>query len=327
MLRYDTDDDVNDAIVLPGDGDRVAYANDGDDAVIFSMSARNKLFSTDPFMREAKGVAIPSITGSRKHVLTMLRDQNAVAFDPLGGVFFAGGDDNLVWRFHGAPGPSPSMSPPVELDGNVEEILCTHMPAPGQTEASIVVALDTLHVEVVAPDGNVQASLAIPSWSAFSLPIRIALTPDDEVIAVMGGALMLFNPSDASVRPSGGYPRFARDWHFSVTDQDTVIATRGNPSFLHRVVHATADTADVATTVVGFDGPRSPPGSRPLPAARASSSEPRRKVISGWSITSLRPAPSSLPSTSPTPLLLQPWRAARTALRLASSTPRTASSR
>ena len=40
VRRYDTDDDVNDAIALPGEGDLVAYANDGDEAVIRSLSAQ-----------------------------------------------------------------------------------------------------------------------------------------------------------------------------------------------------------------------------------------------------------------------------------------------
>ncbi len=250
VRRYDTDDDVNDAIALPGEGDLVAYANDGDEAVIHSMSTQKKVFSTDPFMRRAKGVALTPITGSPKHVLTMLRDQNAVAFDPLGGVFFAGGDDNLVWRFHGAAGPSPSMDEPVELGGNVEEILCTHKPAPGQTEASAVVALDTLAIHVITPDGKVQASFGALHGSVLSSPIRIALTSEDEVIAVVGGALALFKPEDASVRPSQEYPHLLLNWLFSFTERDTVIAVGGDPTVLHRVVH-TAATGDTATTVVG----------------------------------------------------------------------------
>lgn len=247
VLRFDTDDDVNDAIVLPGDGDVVAYANDGDEAVIHGMASHAKLFSTDRFMREAKGVVLP---GSHTHVLTMLRDQNAVAFDPLGSAFFAGGDDNLIWRFHGAPGPSPIMASPVEVNGNVEEILCTHRPAPGQTEASIVVATDTLGIEVITPDGNAQSSLLAMGWSVLSAPIRIALTPDDVVLAALGGSLALFDPAGASVKPSREYPQVPVNWHFSVTEQDTVIATRGATGFLHRVVH-TADLADTTTTVVG----------------------------------------------------------------------------
>jgi hypothetical protein len=250
VLRFDTGDDVNDAIVLPGDGDRVAYANDGDEAVILTMPTHAKLFSTSPFMREASGVLVPSLLGNRQHLLTMTRDQNAVAFDPLGGAFFAGGDDNKIWRFHGAIGPSPVMAPPIEVGGNVEEILCTHKPAPGQTEASVIVALDTLGIEVITPDGNRRGGVEAIGWSLLSSPIRIALTADDEVLAVLGGALARFNPADGTVKPSSEYPRFLLDWHVSVTEHDTVLATRGVPAFLHRVVH-TAETADVATTVVG----------------------------------------------------------------------------
>jgi hypothetical protein len=83
-----------------------------------------------------------------------------------------------------------------------------------------------------------------------SSPIRIALTPDDEVIAVMGGALALFNPSDASVKPSREYARFLAEWRFSSTERDTVIAAHGNPTLLHRVIH-TGETIDTATTIVG----------------------------------------------------------------------------
>jgi hypothetical protein len=250
VRRYDTDDDVNDAIALPGEGDLVAYANDGDEAVIHSMASHQKVFSTNPFMREVKGIALTPITGTRTRVLTMLRDQNAVAFDPLGGVFFAGGDDNVVWRFHGATSGSPRMDPPVELGGNIEEILCTHKPAPGQTEASVVVALDTLAISVLTPDGKVQASVGPINWSVQSSPIRIALTPDDQVLAVANGGLALFNPVDASVRPTREYPDLSSSWRFSTTERDTVIAAGGDPTILHRVAH-TAETADTVTTVVG----------------------------------------------------------------------------
>jgi WD40 repeat protein len=250
LRRYDTDDDVNDAIALPGEGDLVAYANDGDVAVIHAMATNREVFSTAPFMRAAQGVSLAPITGSPRHILTMTRDQNAVAFDPLGGVFFAGGDDNLVWRFHGATGPSPKMDPPVELNGNIEEILCTHNPAPGQTEASAVVALDTLAIHVLTPDGKVQSSFGPLNWSVLSTPIRIALTQEDEVLTVLDGALARFKPSDASVTPSHEYTRRRFDWPFSFTEQDTVIAAGGDPITLHRVVHAAA-TADTATTIVG----------------------------------------------------------------------------
>ncbi len=67
---------------------------------------------------------------------------------------------------------------------------------------------------------------------------------------MVNGALALFNPKDASVRPTREYPNLSSSWHFSSTERDTVIAAGGDPIILHHVVH-TAETADTVTTVVG----------------------------------------------------------------------------
>ncbi|MFT3774803.1 MAG: WD40 repeat domain-containing protein [Minicystis sp.] len=256
IKRHDTHDDVNDAIVLP-DGEHVAYANDGDEAGVVAMSSHTKTFTSRPFMREAKG---GSLFGA-------LRDQNAVAYDPSAKRLLAGGDDNKVWCFLDIDTPSPRAEKAFELDGNVEEILVAK-------DSSIVVALDTQAVHVLRPDGSYVSSLGplIENWG--SRPIRIELTPSNEVAAVLDGSLALLRPNDSSVTRSRDYPRLD-GWVVSAGVTDTVLVSPPAqapssvaPYTVQRVAHGRPAGA-VDASILGVVELAALPEVFPLPSAQA----------------------------------------------------------
>jgi WD40 repeat protein len=203
--RIDEKDDVNDAIVLP-DNEHVAAAHDGDDAVVQKLKNGGLVFHVGPHMHPHK---------------VFTRDQNAVAYDPAGDVFAAGGDDNVVWRFKGVLGAAPTMDKPLDFDGNVEEILFSK--PKGADAASMIVATDRLLIQVLNSHDVTTASLGPLGSSLVRNPIRIALTQEGEILAALDGSLVLWSPQTGANLVAQGFAKRTLEWQSSRTAADEVI--------------------------------------------------------------------------------------------------------
>lgn len=237
VLRHDAGDDVNDAIAMADRASDVAFVTDSDDTFVYDMEARRQIFDSAPLYRAYGG-----------QFAYMTRDQNTVAQDPATGDLFSGGDDNKVWRFTGYRTPSPA-SAPLEFDGNVEDILCCR-------GTSLVVGLDTLAVHIVKPDGTFEASLRPLNLGIDSDDVRLALMPDQSVLAVLDGRPCRYNPADGQSLVATDYAR-EEQWTASPGRDDTVlIACRSVPAsqdaqtcMVRRAAHVAA--VDVEAAQIG----------------------------------------------------------------------------
>lgn len=228
---HDTGDDVNDAVVLPDRPFEVAWSGDSDEAYVYDMAAGRQRFRSGPLHRPAAGKGY------------VARDQNAVAFDPATGDLFSGGDDNKVWRFEGYRTAEPSAHASPDFAGNVEDLACCR-------KGSLVVALDSMAVHLADRDGATTTRLGPFFGRSGQDPVRVSLAPDDRVLAVLGGRVVIWDPAD-------GVSRLARDYHgverwtASESPADTVLyACSGDSCAIYRAAAETTG-ADVAAARLG----------------------------------------------------------------------------
>ncbi|MDI1447598.1 hypothetical protein [Polyangium sp. 6x1] len=244
--EFDTDDDVNDVFPMPDRPSEIAYAGDDDEFAIADVAKGRKVFSSEPLVEGWR---------SSRSFFTM-RDQQAVAFDPVTKVLLGGGDDNMLWRVDDLRG-SPTIRAPIELGGNVVEIAC----CAGQTaaERAAYVAVDDLQVRAVALDGRLGPQFGPLMGSVGSFKIRIALLPSGDVLIALRRALFRWDPRTGEALRSTDYaepPMLGA----SVLDADTVyVFCDGGTCMVHRAKHG-APAPDVETSILGElqgDGVRS----------------------------------------------------------------------
>ncbi|MDC3954910.1 WD40 repeat domain-containing protein [Polyangium jinanense] len=235
--EFDTDDDVNDVFPMPDRPSEIAYAGDDDEFAIADVSKGRKVFSSEPLVEGWR---------SSRSFFTM-RDQQAVAFDPVTKVLLGGGDDNMLWRVDDLRG-SPSIRAPIELGGNVVEIAC----CAGQTaaERTAYVAVDDLQVRAVALDGRAGPQFGPLVGSVGSFKIRIALLPSGDVIIAPQRALFRWDPRSGESLRSADYAA-PSTLGASVLDADTVyVLCDGGTCMVHRATHG-APAPDVETKILG----------------------------------------------------------------------------
>ncbi|MDI3282663.1 hypothetical protein [Polyangium sp. 15x6] len=238
LAVHDTDEDVNDVFPLPDRPGEVAYASDDDEFAIVDVARGRKVFGSEALVEGWRHSNRPFFT---------MRDQQAVAFDPVTKTLLGGGDDNMLWRVDDLRG-SPSIRPPIELGGNVVELAC----CAGQTAAdrAVYVAVDDLRVRAVALDGRLGPQFGPLMSSVGSFKIRIALLPSGEVLIAAAQALFRWDPRTGEALRATDYAAVSR-LGASELDADTVhVVCDTSGCAVHRVAHG-APVADVATTILG----------------------------------------------------------------------------
>jgi len=235
--EFDTDDDVNDVFAMPDRPDEIAYAGDDDEFAIADLVKGRKVFSSEPLVEGWR---------SSRSFFAM-RDQQAVAFDPVTKMLLGGGDDNMLWRVDDLRG-RPTIRAPIELGGNVVEIAC----CAGQTaeERAAYVAVDDVQVRAVALDGRLGPQFGPLMGSVGSFKIRIALSPSGDVFVAAQRALFRWNPRTGEALRSPDYAS-PSSLGASVLDADTVyVMCDAATCFVHRAAHG-AIVADVETKILG----------------------------------------------------------------------------
>jgi len=235
---FDTDEDVNDVAPMPDNPAHVAYASDDDEFAIGDVARRRKVFGTAPLVEAWRRSSRPGF---------IMRDQLAVAYDPVTKTLLGGGDDNLVWRVDDVRG-APSLRPPIEVGGNVVEIAC----CAGKSDAdrAAYVAVDDLRVRAVALDGRLGPQFGPIMSSVGSFRIRIALLPSGDVLVVPQNAVFRWEPRTGVALRSNDYamPALAQQ---SALDADTVyVACDVTSCAVQRVQHG-PPKADVEATILG----------------------------------------------------------------------------
>lgn len=237
---YDTGQDVNDAIVMPDRPDEVAYASDEDEIVVYDIKAGRKVFGSEALIDDYQ---------ARRGGIFIERDQTAIACDPSTLRLIGGGDDNKIWRFDGLRSGSPTLLNPIDLNGNIREILCC-------SGGSYAVALDSLAVHLVSPTGALGPSFGPLMSSVEHAEIRIALGPNGSVLIAAEGQAMRWDPATRSALRSPDYAAAPIDAR-SALDADSVFVTcDGTKCAVARVVHAPTPAAEVEAAPVG-DAPLS----------------------------------------------------------------------
>lgn len=241
---FDTDEDVNDAIVMPDNPDQVAYASDDDEVVIVDMNTQAKVFSSAALIRR-----IQEKHFDPKLAVFFERDQMAVAYDPLKERLIGGGDDNLIWQFDGIrakPPKEPVPQAPIELDGNIREIACC------RKGGGFAVALDSLEVVLLNGSGRRTSSVGPLLDSVSSGKIRIALVPDTEsILAASSGKLVRWDPGTRSVTLSQDFDA-ARIERTSELSKDVVfVGCEGRRCVVQRIETAVKTQPDVEAVKVG----------------------------------------------------------------------------
>ncbi|MDI1429217.1 WD40 repeat domain-containing protein [Polyangium sorediatum] len=235
---FDTDEDVNDVFPLPDRPGEVAYASDDDEFAIVDVLKGRKVFGSEPLVERWRSTNRPFFT---------MRDQQAVAYDPVTKTLIGGGDDNMLWRVDDLRG-APSIRAPIELGGNVVEIAC----CAGLTavDRAAYVAVDDLRVRAVALDGRLGPQFGPLMGSVGSFKIRIALLPSGDVLVVPQGTLYRWGPRTGEALRSSDYAA-PSTLSGSALDADTVyVLCDTGVCVVHRVAHG-APAADVETVILG----------------------------------------------------------------------------
>ncbi|MRG95345.1 WD40 repeat domain-containing protein [Polyangium spumosum] len=235
--EFDTDDDVNDVFSMPDRPDEIAYAGDDDEFAIADVVKGRKVFSSEPLVEGFR----------RGRSFFAMRDQQAVAYDPLTKTLLGGGDDNMLWRVDDLRG-SPTIRAPIELGGNVVEIAC----CAGQTagDRAAYVAVDDLRVRAVALDGRLGPEFGPLVGSVGSFKIRITLLPSGDVVIAPQRTLFRWDPRTGEALRSTDYAAVST-LGASALDADTVyVPCDAGACVVHRAKHG-APAADVETSIVG----------------------------------------------------------------------------
>ena len=154
-----------------------------------------------------------------------------------------GGNDNAVWRFVGVrDGKPPTYVEHLGFGNDVEDIVV-------RGNGDILVGLDSGTISVVGVDGKrrpgVGRARALSSWGA-----RLALGKKEDVVAVLGGAVVRWIPGTRGVQQSPFFGAVDR-WDRHRVKREVLLVGSGSAPPIHRVKLDSPDPLEVESEYLG----------------------------------------------------------------------------
>lgn len=223
FITVNTHDDTHDVAPLPGGEGLAIVANDSNALQLYDML-------------QGKMVAEGKDSG---------RDLISAAYDPARRQLIVGGNANSIYWYDQANLATPRVIKTFEAD--IYGLQCCH-------KGNLAVAFDERALALLNPSGEMETLVGPLNGWAGTYSGRIALLDDEQILAVLGGEVYLWNPN-VSFSQATDYGRMylgpRDDAVYSITSDDIVMpVVRDSGTTIARAPNG-APTMDIEAEALG----------------------------------------------------------------------------
>lgn len=223
FITVNTQDDTHDVAPLPGEEGLAIVANDSNALQLYDMP-------------HGKMIAEGQSSG---------RDLISAAYDPVRKQLIVGGNANSIHWYDQYKPTVPRVRQTFEAD--IYGLLCCH-------KGNLVVAFDERALALLDGNGKIESLVGPLNGWAGTYSGRIALLDDEQILAVLGGEVFLWNPK-VSFAQAVDYARMyggpTGESNYSETSDDIVMRVVRDPGTTIARVSRGKPTMDIEAEVLG----------------------------------------------------------------------------